>query len=684
MKIGERNMSVFNSLYLLILVTIGIVLGMAPFAGARTDPVTEKDEIRYLKSLSIEDLAYLEVTSVSKKAEKLSDAAAAVFVISDEDIRRSGVTTIAEALRMVPGIQVAHIDANKWAITARGFSGSFANKLLVMIDGRTVYSPSWSGVFWNVQDTMLEDIARIEVIRGPGASLWGANAVNGIINIITKKAKETQGGLISGGVGTEERGFASTRYGWRTSDTSHLRLYAKYYDRDHGAEADGQDGHDQWSALRSGFRFDWEMDTTDAFTLQGDVYSQRANATYEFTSLTPPSYQEVVRDESELGGGNILSRWEHTLANDSEFALQVYFDHTRAADELFDEVRNTFDIDFQHRGMLNEANEIIWGLGYRNSRDETKPLRNTVFDPLEKTLELYSLFIQDRITVVPDRFWLTIGSKFENHTYTDWEVQPTGRFLWKAREDHSVWGAVSRAVRTPSRAEREVQFELQTLPPGTPQNPGPFPVRVRVNGSEHVRSEEVVAYELGYRFPLTDRMLWDVAVFYNKYKDLGTSTTGAQSFVPGPPPYVVSPETLINGESADTRGIEIATNFIPIEWWKLDLAYTYLKMNKDPRLSQIAGTSPQNQFSARSAMDLPRDFELDLWLRYVDDLPALQIDDYLTLDARLAWKPTTDLEIALVGRNLADDQHLEFVDLFFPARSTEVERSVYTKVTWNF
>ena len=644
---------------------------------------TDKETIRYLKSLNLEDLASLEVTSVSKKTEKLSDAAAAVFVITEEDIRRSGATNIPEALRMVPGVQVAHIDANKWAVTSRGFNGSFANKLLVLIDGRTVYSPLWSGVFWNVQDTMLEDIERIEVIRGPGASLWGANAVNGIISIITKKAKDTQGGLISGGVGTEERAFASARYGLQSSERSHLRLYAKYFNRDAGAQPDGSDGNDEWSGLRGGFRLDWQSKTSNAITFQGDLYSQKAGVTYDFASLNPPDYIDTVLEDSDLNGGNLLARWEHTYSNSSQMALQVYYDHTRAKDSLIDEVRDTFDIDFQHQIESIPRNEIVWGLGYRMTRDETVDLSNTRFDPKDRTLNLYSGFIQDKIAVVSDKFWLTFGSKFEHNDYTGWEVQPTGRFLWKPKPKHSLWGAASRAVRTPSRAERDVQFDLTTLPPGSPENPGPLPVLVQVNGSDSFESEEVAAFELGYRFQMTDKMLWDIAAFYNAYDNLYSSESSTPVLA-GPPPYLLAAEGLNNEEEVDSWGVEVAIDLIPAGWWKVDLAYTYLRLDQKSENDDISGSSPRNQLSLRSTMDLLRYFEFDLWFRYVDELPRLNVEDYFTFDVRLAWKPLTNLEVALVGQNLANDQQLEFVDLFLPARSTEVERSVYTKVTWTF
>ena len=460
-----------------------------------------------------------------------------------------------------------------------------------------------------------------------------------------------------------------------------MRLYAKYFDRDDGVEADGSDGNDQWSALRGGFRLDWEPTETDTLTFQGDAYSGNADVTYAFASLNPPTYVDTVLDESDLDGGNILTRWERTVSKTSGLTLQLYYDHTRTKDALIDEVRNTFDVDFHHRVEWNARHEVIWGLGYRVTQDETEPTQNTMFNPADRTLYLYSAFVQDQITLVPDRFWLTLGSKFEYNTYTDIELQPTGRFLWKPKEDHAVWGAVSRAVRTPSRAERDVQFDLRTLPPFSPVNPGPLPILVRVNGNNQFDSEELIAYELGYRFSWSDRMTWDVAAFYNEYDDVNSSTTGAPILGPG---FVILPETLNNGAGVNSWGIEFANNLMPNDWWRVELAYTYLKLDQESGSTDIEDSSPQNQLSIRSAMDMPRNFELDLWLRYVDRLPELNVDDYITFDARVGWKPSANLELALVGQNLVNDQQLEFVNLFLPATSTEIERSVYAKITYSF
>ena len=653
------------------------------YTGAHSATNPEREEILYLKGLSLEQLANIEITSVSKRPEKLNDAAAAVFVVTQEDIHRSGATNIPEILRMVPGVQVARIDANKWAVTARGFNGSFASKLLVLIDGRSVYSPLWSGVFWNIQDPMLEDIERIEVIRGPGASLWGANAVNGIVNIITKSASESQGGLVNVGVGTEERAMANIRYGFSLSDYSHMRLYAKYSNRDDAIDMDGGSSHDSWQAARTGFRLDSNPKARHNLTFQGDLYLQQADATYEFASILPPTYLDRVEDESDLNGGNLLGRWVYDISDHSQTSLQMYLDHTSTQDQLIDEARTTFDIDFQHQARL-QNHDIIWGTNYRNSADETKDTRNIRFDPQDETLELFSIFLQDQVEVLKDKLWLTLGAKFENHTYTDWEIQPTARFLWKATDNQSVWGAISRAVRTPSRAERDVQFDAFSFPPNSVANPSPLPAMVQINGSSEYGSEDVVAYELGYRALATKQILCDIAVFYNDYSDLAATKMGPPAMSMVPPPSIVLPQIIANENAVDSSGLEVALSLTPKQWWKLDLAYTYLALRQENKEDGISGSSPRNQLSLRSIMDLKKNIQLDLWLRYVDELTALDIENYLTFDMRLAWQLTSNLELALIGQNLVEDSQLQFIDQFIPVRSSEVERGVYTKLTWTF
>jgi iron complex outermembrane receptor protein len=661
------------ALGLCLLLGFGIPMAQATQASARD-----------LTEMSIEDLMGVEVTTtVSRKAQRLSDTAAAVFVITAEDIRRSGVVSIAEALRMVPGIEVARLDANRYAITARGFNGNFANKLLVLMDGRTVYSPLYSGVFWDVQDTLLEDIARIEVIRGPGASLWGANAVNGVINIITKPANETHGGLLTAGVGTEEKGFGGLRYGAALGDTVNYRAYAKYFNRDNAVDLQGDDNYDRLEVARGGGRLDWQASARDAVTFQGDYYDGRVANQGTYPLYDPP-YVAEFQDNVPITGGNLLGRWQRTLSSSSDVIVQTYYDRTERPVVLLSETRDTFDLDFQHRFGVGRRQEILWGAGYRLTQAHLVNGPAVMFSDDERQDQLFSFFVQDEIALWPEKLSLLLGSKFEENDYTGFEVQPNARLLWNAHPQHTFWGAVSRAVRTPSQAEHDTILTRYVFP-GTPET------LVRFYGNEDFESEELIAYELGYRYVPEERLSLDLALFYNDYDKLRTAQLGAPFLEVGTPPYVVVPLYVDNQMKGHTYGAELALEFRPWQWWRLKGAYTYLKMDlqnyatsTDPSSEAAEGEVPRHQVSLLSYLDLPGNWGLDLWGRYVDDLPAQGISDYFTLDARLSWHPTARLELALVGQNLLEEKHQEYAPEYIEFTAAEIERSVYVKVTWQF
>ncbi len=646
-----------------------------------SDNTTEK-QIQYLKSLSLEDLLQVQVTSVSKKPEKVGDAAAAVFVITSDDIRRSGVTSIPEALRMAPGIQVAKINTSSWTVTSRGFSGVFANKLLVMIDGRIVYSPLFSGVFWNAQDLLLEDVDRIEVIRGPGATLWGANAVNGIINIITKPANDTQGGLVTAGAGTEEKVFGSARYGGNIGDKAHFRIFAKYFERDEGEDALGINANDDWDSLRGGFRLDWKPSDSDTFAVHGDIYENDEGITVSDVSLFPP-YRAFVADRVDSDGGSILSRWEHRFSNTSEMAIQVSYDHTRMDHPILKEIRDTIDFDFQHRFSLTEKNELTWGAAYRNTDDEITNKLLSVF-PASVRMERFSAFVQDRLTLVKDKAWLTLGTKLEKNEFTDLEFQPSGRLLVKPNDKHVLWASVSRAVRTMSRGERGFQYNTSVQPPGSPRNPSRIPLAIQVRGNEDLEPEEVIAYEIGYRIRAGENLYLDTTAYYNDYDKVLSDTALPPEMAMQPVPHMVLPLNAGNDDEAEIYGFEVAADWQPLERWRLKGAYTWFKADRKQDIRGLVGSSPRNQVSVRSSVDLFKNVEWDLWLRYVDELPELDVDDYVTLDARLAWSPTPSWELSVVGQNLLESSHLENDPFSWPTVPTEVERGVYVKATWRF
>ncbi len=645
-----------------------------------------------ITELSLEELMDMKITSVSKKPQKMYDAAAAVFVITQDDIRRSGVTSIPDALRLVPGLEVARIDANKWAITSRGFNGRFANKLLVLIDGRSVYTPLFSGVFWQMKDTMLEDVERIEVIRGPGATLWGANAVNGVINIITKNASETRGGLVSARIGTEDRGSGSVRYGAKVGDDAYLRIYAKYSERDNAVFASGSEANDHWDLSRSGFRLDWGTPYDDSWTLQGDIFSGNNSQTLTEPYLYAP-YSRTFEDNNKIGGGNILTRWKHVFSESSDMALQLYYDRTEHEDTTLREDRDTFDIDFQHRFALGESQEILWGVGYRFTSGDIGNRFSVALEPDSRDDHLYSAFVQDDITLVKDKLLLTLGSKFEHNNYTGFEYQPNARMLITPDPHNTVWVAVSRAVRTPSQVEHDARINTEVIPPGTAKNPSSLPVLLTAQGDDDFKSEELTAYELGYRVLATDNLFLDIATFYNVYDNLRTLETGTTSPESSPAPlHLVLPSTVGNEMNGETYGAELVADWRPVDGWRLQATYSYLRIllhldegSTDTISESAEEESPRNQFSIRSSMDLYSDVEWDLWLRYVDDLPALNVNSYVSLDTRLAWNLRRDIVFSVVGRNLLDNRHPEFgTPLFVDTLPTEVERSVYGKIEWSF
>lgn len=643
-----------------------------------------------LSDLSLEDLMDIEVTSVSKTPQKLANSAAAIFVITNEDIRRSGVTCIAEALRMAPGIQVARLSQTKWAISTRGFNGRFANKLLVLIDGRTVYSPLNSGVYWDIQDTMLEDIDRIEVIRGPGATLWGANAVNGVINVITKKSQDTQGTLLTAGFGDEERGFGSIRYGGRVGDLT-FRLYGKYFDRDE-AYADSHEANDSWNLIQGGFRADGQLTTDDTLTLQGDIYDTDQGQTVATTSLTPP-YTSIFREEIDKKGGNLLLRWNRVVSEDSDLELQTYYDRTEQTEIMGEETRDSFDLNFQHSFLPGKSQEITWGLGYRFSRDKITPsFAISTSQTVHRTDQLYSAFVQDDITLIPERLHLILGSKLEHNNYTGYEIQPNGRILWTPNGNHSLWGAVARAVRTPSRFEHDGQIQM-VKGPGENGNILPLPLLIRSISSSDFESEELIAYELGYRFLGLNDFSVDITAFYNDYDRLRTVELVSLDPDATPlPSHYISTSIFNNKMKSNSCGIEVVLNWHPFDWWSLQGVYSYFNMSLDidsdstDTLAKeiVGGDNPHHQASLRSSMDLPMNLQFDLWFRYVDTLDQQSIDAYLNMDMRLAWQPRKGLDLALVGQNLLDGEQAEYTYDLTDHLSTETQRSLYVKATWSF
>ena len=643
-----------------------------------------------LGDLSVEQLLDLKVTSVARREETLSRSPAAICVITQEDIRRSGARNIPDALRLAPGLDVAQVDAHTWAVSARGFNDVFANKLLVLIDGRSVYTPLFSGVFWEMQDVLIEDISRIEVIRGPGAALWGANAVNGVINITTKRAAETQGGLVTAGGGNEERAFTSFRFGGTLNADLHYRVFGKWFARDESEKIGGGAANDAWSMGHIGFRVDWTPGE-NVFTLQGDLQRGFEETLYERLRSRPPfeAYQDHASDD--ISGGNILARWTRELANGGQLSLQTYYDRTNRKTPIFGEQRDTFDIDLQHRFRWGDRQTIVWGGGYRYGSDEITNHFDISFRPEARSTNLFNAFAQDEIALVKERLVLTLGSKIEHNDFTGFEFQPSARLLWTPAARHSVWASISRAVRTPSRAEDDILIQQGPVLPASALFPGSPATLTSISGNRDFCSEEVIASELGYRVEATARLSFDLALFYHEYRRLGSFETGEPALDLLAQPARIN-VVIANLLESETYGGELTSTWQAAPWWKWRANYSLLYVQTHLARGggyvageqRAEGSSPRHQAAVRSSIDLPRGWEFDAGLRYVDALPALAVPSYLALDLRIGWRISDAVEFSVVGRNLFDQRHVEFRPTTVTTESTEVGRSIWGSVTIRF
>jgi iron complex outermembrane recepter protein len=630
-----------------------------------------------LTHLSLEELVDLKITSVSKTERRLSELGAAAYVIRNEDLRRSGATSIPESLRYVPGLQVARLDANKWAVSSRGFNGRFTNKLLVLIDGRSVYTPLFSGVFWESQDVLFEDVEQIEVIRGPGGSVWGANAVNGVINIITKKASKTQGTFVSAGYGSEEQGFGEFRFGDKAGKNGYYRLYAKYFNRDEGFH-----GHDDWRSGQGGFRSDFELYEGSDLTVQGDYYDSQIGHRTTTPILTSPFSLTFDEDISSIGG-NLLSRWTHSLENGSRLQLQGYYDRRERNSFILEEIRDSLDVDFQYEFNVGENQKWTCGFEHSLTSDETRGSFELSLNPRTRTTQLLSTFAQNEITVIDDKLWVTVGSKFDHNEYTGYEAQPSLKTVWKPSPNHTLWTSVSRAVRTPSRVEHDARI-TDSVTPG--------PTAVTLFGDRHRESEELLALELGHRMIPISWFSTDLSVFFNQYEHLLTLERGAAYTETTPSPtHLVVPLFVSSKMSGETYGLELSAQCEAASWLKLSGSYTFLQMqlhrsadSNDMTSENDEGRNPRHQINLRAQCNISKEIEWDTGVRFVDSLPAISISSYVTLDTRIAYRPTRRIEISLVGQHLLDSPHPEFAPNFIDTQATQVEYSIYGKVSCRF
>jgi iron complex outermembrane recepter protein len=664
------------------LANLGLVLALglsAITAGAAQEP-SQMD----LSRMDVEDLMNVKVTSVSKREQSLSRTAAAVFVINQEDIRRSGATNIPDLLRMAPGVDVEQIDANAWAISVRGFNSRYSNKVLVLIDGRTVYTPSFSGVFWEHLDMPLENIERIEVIRGPGATVWGANAVNGVISIFTKSSKNSKGALVTAGGGSQVHALGLVQYGDTVGTNGAYRAFGKYFDIGNSAMPDGSSAADHWMREHGGFRSDWDLSSRDSLMVQGDLFANQASQTRRSGFIATP-FDRIFNQSLDAAGGDVLARWTHTLRDGSQTSFQTYYDTYRRTDMGVPEVLRTFDLDFQHHIAAGDRHDIVWGLGYRVSDSALPPGYAIAFSPPSRTDSLYSGFFQDEIRA-SDSLWLTIGCKLEHNAYTGLETEPSVRLAWNPPGSrHTLWAAASKAIRQPARADADINTELATIPLSADS------VQVlRVFGNPRIKDEQLRDYELGYRSEFTKTLSLDVATFLSFYRHLETTEPQPMVIIPGSPLQVEIPMLFDNKAHAVNYGGELSLNWNATPRWRISPGYSYLHatIRLDPSSQgqaefDLADSFPRHMFEIRSSLNLWRRTEFDQSLYYTARLPGGSIPGHARLDLRLGRRLGESAEISLVGQNLLRPRSAEYGDSY-DIVGTQSVRSVYAQITWRF
>ena len=641
-----------------------------------------------LTTLQIEDLMNVDVTSASRKEQKLSEVPAAVFVITKEDIQRSGATNIPDLLRMVPGLEVAQINPSTWAISARGFNGQYSNQLLVLIDGRTVYTPIFSGVYWDAQDVALELIERIEIIRGPGAAIWGANAVNGVINIISKNAKDTQSGMATVSGGTLEHGSGELRYGGRLGGHRVYRIFADGFQMGHYLTPDHQNGQDDWYRFHGGFRLDADVSGKDSLTIEGEALrGNEGERDASIISVGPP-VNGILDLRSVFSGWNVLARWKRVLSPGSETSLQVYFDRSNRLNETYAFGLNTLDLDFQHHWNWSRRQDLVWGLGFRNNADDTAATLRVLFSPPDLTTQIYSAFVQDEIAIRPNHLYINLGTKFEHEYYNGFNLQPTARIRWSPDDRDMLWAAISAAQSTPSRVQTSVRFNYAAYP-----GPGGLPILISLFGNPNLENERLTATEAGFRKQWSTVLSFEATAFFNQYRDLTTEETGSQVLEADPPPeHLLVPTYLGNLMHGETHGMEAFANVRLANRWTLSPGYTFLAAHLHANVGgtdltaapETEGGSPRHQAELRSEMNLPRHWEWTTLAYFVGRLTAPGIPSYTRLDTNLTWQVSDKISLGLVGQNLLRNLHQEYAGPDLTVLPSLVRRSGYARLTWRF
>ena len=659
----------------LLLATLIWTLAVPTGAFAQTQPSD-------LTRASIEDLMNIEITSVSHKEQRAGDAAAAVYVVTQEDIRRSGMTTVPELLRLVPGVQVAQINSNKWAVAMREFNNLFGEKLLVLIDGRTVYDRLNSGVFWESLDLPLDQIERIEVVRGPGGATWGANAVNGMINIVTKSAADTQGGAASAGIGTLDGGHAGARYGGTVGPVAY-RVYSQFADRKASLADANTSADDRWKSQAHGFRLDW-TDQRDALMVEGGAMLGELRALWHAPTGPVPAVKPAWNDWSYTQEYNVLGRWRHRRDNGASLQVQSSFDF-RHNDDSTNPKQMLTDVEAQYHAAAWRGHDLIVGTGYRLVDENVTGGFSLSITPSQVNETVVNAFAQDEVALAP-RVKLTLGAKLERDSFVGWGLQPTARVMWTlVPQKQQVWGAVSQALHTPSLGDVSGRYNYTSF-----VGPREAPVVVGALGNPALQSEEVVTTEAGYRLEIGTVASVDVTGFVGRYDNLRTSEPLAPRLELTPAPvHLFIPVQFANLLQATSSGVEIGARLRPASCWRVDGSYStfHLTPHLSPASHDVAaasfdGNAPRAQWQARSAFTIGRGVELDAMLFHAGELVNLRIDAYTRVDARLQVPLTRLVSLSVVGQNLFDPAHAEFAGQGAIVTPTLVPRSASINLVW--
>ena len=663
---------------------IALLLSTSMVGLAQLSPVDQ------LSSMSLEDLTNTHVTSVSKKDQKLSRVASAAYVLNREDIRRSGMTNIPDLLRIIPGVDVARVTSNTWAISVRGFNDRYSTKTLVLIDGRSVYTQEFSGVYWDQQSVPIEDIDRIEVIRGPGGTVWGANAVNGVINIITRSSRDTQGGLVSAGTGSQDSAQGLIQYGGKAGSKGTYRVFGKYFNTEKSVYADGQPASDGWHGTQGGFRSDWDLSSRDTLMVEGDLYSAREGQNITDVLSNDLFQTRTFNDPIRVDSANLMGKWNHTFANDSQTTLQVFQSHVQRFDQGSDNY-DTTDADLEYRFKLGERHDLVSGVSYRSNRLDYQGIYGYRYDRPRLTSNLFSAFLQDEIKLT-NAVALTVGSKIEHNSFTGVEFEPSMQVIWAPDDRKAVWFSAARAIQQPAWFYSNSQLDAAAFPLA-----GGGLGLFQEQGNHQEKAEQLLDYEIGYRAQFHKRLTLDVTGFRSDYRQVVTLETGTPVFVfDPPPPHLLIPAVWSNMASGRTYGAEVFANWQVTNRWRLSPGFSFLQMkisrdptSNDANVEGTAGNSPKHQVQLRSTLNLRHGWEWDSSLYYVGALntnlggTTSHIDSYTRVDTRLGWRIGEFGEVSLVGQNLLSPRHAEFPDVY-EVNSTQVQRSVFARLTWHF